>query len=320
MWDTELRGEIYDDYHRSTFPAPAPKRELTLKAVLERIAFESEWAVTRDFSSPVDQWQQTMWEVPLGKELMRPLASGEIRARGIRSTSEGDEHGHTDIPASFWLHPQLDPHADRLLREPGYDYVMNLGSGVMYHDIRLSKADVDREWPPRSKTKIKQHPSPFIAWAEEWDACFQERLINSQVEYQEMQARERPKKVQSAAEKRPRDTFVSEALAYAALGRWGEKFSKVPMHLTDWEAVQPPMEQFREAALSGDLTVWGKRGCGTLFEVIPRTYWREHGLDVHSLMMGRASTVPLIEMEDTVLFEDLMVSRSETEAVWPHAG
>lgn len=117
-----------------------------------------------------------------------------------------------------------------------------------------------------------------------------------------------------------RDTTLSEALAYAALGRWGEKFSKVPLHLADWESVRPPMDQFREAALRGDLMVWGKPAALSIFEQIPHTYWREHSLDVQSLMMGRAVTSPLAEMEATALFEDLMVNRSEVERTWPHAG
>jgi hypothetical protein len=92
------------------------------------------------------------------------------------------------------------------------------------------------------------------------------------------------------------------------------------MHLSDWKAVEPPMEQFREAALRGDLRVWGKPAFGTLFEEIPSTYWREHGLSVHSALMGRTSTIPTVQMEDTALFEDVMVNRLEVERTWRHAG
>lgn len=120
--------------------------------------------------------------------------------------------------------------------------------------------------------------------------------------------------------KRRRDTTVSEALAYAALGRWGESFMEVPLHYAEWNAGKPFVEQFQKAARDGALTVWGKQGVGTVYEEIPTTYWREHGLDVQSIMMGRAATVPMVEMEATALFSDLMVNREEVERTWPHAG
>lgn len=165
-----------------------PKFVMPLIDVLKRIAFASEWAVTRDFSSPRDHWQETMWEVPLAKELMRPLASDDIPARGIRSTSEGDEHGHSDIPASFWLNPKLDIHADRLLLEPGYDFVMNFAEGFAYHDIRLRSVDVNRIWPARSAAAIATNPSPFVGWAKEREDDFEERRVNAQLEYDRQRA------------------------------------------------------------------------------------------------------------------------------------
>lgn len=167
-----------------------PKFDMSLIDVLRRIAFESEWAVTRDFSSPRDHWQETMWEVPLGREFLRPLASGDIVARGIRSTKDGAEHGFTDIPAEFWLNPKLEPRADRLLLEPGYDFVMNFAKGYAYHDIRLQAVDVNREWPARSAAEIAAAPSPFVKWAEEWSAGYEERMTNEQMAFKESRARE----------------------------------------------------------------------------------------------------------------------------------
>lgn len=117
-----------------------------------------------------------------------------------------------------------------------------------------------------------------------------------------------------------RDKRASEALAFAVFGEWGEKFSSVPTHLSDWNSVNPPMEQFREAALNRQLTVWGKPGASLIFEEIPWTYWRDHGLELHSLLMGRALTTPLMEVEHTLVFSDVMVSQFEVERVWPHAG
>lgn len=168
---------------------PPPAFDMSLKAVLERIAYESEWSVTRDWDSPGKQWQKTIWEKPLGKEMLRPLASGDIPSRGVRSTQEGEEHGHSDIPADFWRNAKLTVDADRLLLEPGFDFVMMFGERVGYHDIRLRRVDVDREWPARAAEGIKAQPAPFVAWAAEWKTCFEERLINSQMEYEAMRAR-----------------------------------------------------------------------------------------------------------------------------------
>jgi hypothetical protein len=173
-------------------PPPPAKFDVPLKAVLERIAFDSEWCVTRDWSSPGEQWQQTMWEKPLGKELLHPLASGHIPAQGIRSTNEGDEHGHSDIPADFWRNAKLEIEADRLLCEPGYDYVMNLGEGVMYHDIYLRSIDVDQKWPPRGAAEIEANPSPFVEWAKERAEAQEVTRLNNWMEAQEsIQASER---------------------------------------------------------------------------------------------------------------------------------
>lgn len=169
-------------------PRP-PKFDMPLRAVLERIAFHSRWAATRDFNSPADHWQKTMWEVPLGKELLHPLASGDIPSRGIRSGEDGDEHGLSDIPPEFWRNPKLKPHADRLLLEEGYDYVGQFGVPPTYHDVWLRSVDVERIWPVRKREEIEVEPSPFAAWAEEWKGAYEDRLINSQMEIEENLAR-----------------------------------------------------------------------------------------------------------------------------------
>lgn len=184
---------------------PPPKFDVPLKAVLERIAFESEWAATRNWDSPSEQWQKTMWWKPLAKELLRPLASDDIPSRGIKSTKEGDENGHSDIPADYWRSAKIEIDADRLLCEPGFDYVFNFAEGVMYHDIRLRRVDVDREWPPRTEAEQTANPSPFIEWAKEWRDEFDERLTNSQMEYERLRRR-------AVAETREIDKQIRRAL------------------------------------------------------------------------------------------------------------
>jgi hypothetical protein len=224
-------------------PPPAPKFDMTLRAVLERIAFESEWAVTRNWNSPRDQWQETMWEVPLGKELLRPLASGDIPSRGIRSGEDGDEHGHSDIPPQFWRNPKLKPHADQLLLEPEYDYVGEFGVGPTYHDIRLRSVDVNEIWPARSPEEIEAKPSPFVAWAAEWKAAFEDRLLNSQMEYEELRARAQP-------DKRIRFSALRVmATEYAIpLERFGERQN------TGYGLERA----LKTAAANGELAVWGR--------------------------------------------------------------
>lgn len=196
-------------------PPPPPKFDMPLKAVLERIAFESEWSVSRDWRSPRDHWQETMWEKPLAKELLRPLASGDIPSRGIKSTSEGDEHGHSHIPDDFWRNAKLTVEADRLLLEPGFDFVMMFGEECAYHDIRLRRADVDQQWPARRAEDIEARPSPFVGWAEERKAVVEEREINSQMEYEEMRARAAAAARAAYYEDRPQLT-IQEAACFVA--------------------------------------------------------------------------------------------------------
>lgn len=165
-----------------------PKYDMSLKDVLHRIAFESEWSVTRDWRSPIDQWQETLWWKPLASEFLRPLASDEFTARGIRRTQEGTDHGHSDIPGEYWRNPKLEIEAARLMLEPRFDYVFNFGEGVMYHDIKLRTVDIDEWWPARSPAEIEANPSPFVAWAEEWKAAYEERRVNAELEYDQLRA------------------------------------------------------------------------------------------------------------------------------------
>jgi hypothetical protein len=313
-------------------PPPAPKFDMPLKAVLERIAFESEWAITRDWSSPADHWQQTMWEKPLAKELLRPLASGDIPSRGIKSTSEGDEHGHSDIPADFWRNAKLTGEADRLLLEPGFDFAMMFGEGLAYHDIRLRRVDVDREWPARSAEDILARPSPFVRWAEERKAEFEETEINSRMEYEEMRARAAaqdsadsrkedkakaavlpPEQLGDVQRGRYRNCSLSEAMGWAVYGEWGKFYSVPTIHIGLGTDPKKLLARFTCLAAEGRLTIWGKRDDPGYFEKIPQSHWEENQLTIAD-MFGS-----IVASGDDP-YRDLMLNRAEVERAWPHDG
>lgn len=304
---------------------------MPFRDVVRRVALHSKWGL----SYAVHEASWPTWQEDLKREVLRGLAETPPRARGLRTAAaEPEDSAPTAIPPEFWAKADFYPEHMLADTEAGMVWQKGEPCPLLYMDVVISRADIDQIWPPVSPRKRAGKISAFAALAREWHDEQEDARLNNNPgvgfavawsegakpggfgQSQEDGPRQAPRRPSGPK----RDTYVGEALAYVALGRWGEKFSAVPLHLADWHAVFPLLDQFREAALRRDLTVWGRRTFGVPFEEIPWTYWREHGLEVQSLMMSRALTVPLAKMEDTLLFVDVMVSRSEVERVWPHAG
>ena len=170
---------------------PSSAFDMSLSEVVKMVAYDSEWAASLDITSPGNVHLEAEWGARLGEELLRKLADEEtgLIARGIKRSKAGQEHGRDEIPASFWRNPKLEMDADRLLAEPGFDFVMNFGEGITYHDIVLRSVDVKRVWPARRREDIESAPSPFVAWAKDWRAEYDDRLINVKMEMEETRAR-----------------------------------------------------------------------------------------------------------------------------------
>jgi hypothetical protein len=292
-----------------------PKYDVSLKEVLHRIAFKSEWSVTLDWSSPADHWQETLWWKPLAAEFLRPLASDEFTARGIRSTQEGTEHGHSDIPAEYWRNPKLEVEAARLMLEPHFDYVLNFGQGVMYHDIKLRSVDVNERWPARSPAEVESSPSPFLAWAEEWKASFDQVMLNSQMECEEMRAR----------------ALADNRVGYDKLRKMAAEFGIEFPRYGQFQNTAYGLERaLKSAAANGKLKVWGRPNFGPVRDndpmvPIPPEHFLQHSFRHEALEADvpnkdtRTTTMTMLVRndpgDDGKTYYDLRFSEREARAV-----
>jgi hypothetical protein len=121
---------------------------------------------------------------------------------------------------------------------------------------------------------------------------------------------------------RDRDTGVANAIGYAITGDWETPVGHGIIFGGGLKRIEEPVERFREAALNGDLRVWGRRTTGGLFELIEPSFWEDNTLNSEALIsfMGQAKTIPFEGVETEERFYGLMVNRAEVERIWPHAG
>jgi hypothetical protein len=109
-----------------------------------------------------------------------------------------------------------------------------------------------------------------------------------------------------------RDADIGEALAYTVTREWGHTLDDALLALFE-PGAQNMFNEHREAALNGDVTVWGRRDRFDIWREIPKGYWADHQLNGHALTQGHARTWG----NDTDAYIDLMVNRAETERRWP---
>lgn len=128
-------------------------------------------------------------------------------------------------------------------------------------------------------------------------------------------------KDESAAQAEPlrvrRDTALREALMYVVTRRWGQD----PMkdggdHLKGLSAA---LDDFRQHAHDGAITVWGKANNHSVWQQIEPAYWLSHYVDLLALLRSDTRTKALNQLTSAPLFQELMVCRAEIEAEWPPA-
>jgi hypothetical protein len=117
-----------------------------------------------------------------------------------------------------------------------------------------------------------------------------------------------------------RDVGVGEAIAYIGFREWGKSFfdaagsSEIDGN-TEYRA-------FLQAAADGDLTVWGQRGEGRVYAVIPASYWVDHEIEWFGLLKNDPHTQAIAGLRKQRLpanYRDLMTSRAEIARIWPPA-
>jgi hypothetical protein len=119
-----------------------------------------------------------------------------------------------------------------------------------------------------------------------------------------------------------RNTALAYALGYAVHANWESPIRYGHFIMGPKDNLDGPIERFREAALAGELRVWGRRQPNGLFELIEPGFWEDNTLDDVSLraLFSQARTVPFEDAKTEGRFYDIMVNRTEVERTWPHAG
>ncbi|MBI5261634.1 MAG: hypothetical protein HY852_07435 [Bradyrhizobium sp.] len=114
-----------------------------------------------------------------------------------------------------------------------------------------------------------------------------------------------------------RDTKISEAIAYICYLDWGKSFLMAAGDNPPTEAVEA-LKSFRQAAADGHVQIWGKVVHGDVYEPIDADYWRSYQIEWFSLLRGQTITEPaVVGVKRGSEYVDLMVSKSQIEAVWP---
>lgn len=114
-----------------------------------------------------------------------------------------------------------------------------------------------------------------------------------------------------------RDAPIGSALAYIRFRTWGRSF----LEATETEPranADFVLDNFLQAAAVGAVRVWGRRRDGP-FELIDKSYWREHTIDRLSLLKETPFTRRVLEngVPGTVSYADLMTSKVQVERLWP---
>jgi hypothetical protein len=114
-----------------------------------------------------------------------------------------------------------------------------------------------------------------------------------------------------------RDTKVKVALGYVETGKWNTTFGIVagtPGGRKD-KGFSPSL--VRQAALDGDIQVWGKRSQTGPYIPIPAKYWKHWQIDWYSAMGPECQTDEAEHGADGFIYYDHMVSKTEIEKKWP---
>ena len=121
--------------------------------------------------------------------------------------------------------------------------------------------------------------------------------------------------------KAERDTGMLEALAFLQSGHWG----LIPNNLlatkdTDRQPILNCLQDMRQAALDGDIRVWGRSSPGSPQDLIPKGEWKILKIKFLSLFHDNSQTkteLAEIGVNSPLKYHDLMVSRLEVEQKWP---
>lgn len=123
--------------------------------------------------------------------------------------------------------------------------------------------------------------------------------------------------ISPATPKAVRDTKMHLAFAFIETGKWGADFFTLAAN------PGPKNKGFshadlRQAALDGDIRVWGRLSPNNPHDLITPQYWRIWHIEWFSCLKGECQTeIAEVGYKGGHKYYDLMVSKAEIEAKWP---
>jgi len=197
------------------------------------------------------------------------------------------------IPAEYWEYSSLDE-----LRFPSRKENKELCTYVI---------PVSRRNPEDTYWDLEVERAPALEWAQHGAERYRGDEDRSSAASQ--------KEIQKVSV--TRDTKMHEALAYIESGSWGKKFSEYFMSEYSKTGGNSPV-LVRQAALDGEIRIWGKSSQNGPYILIDADYWKIWQIVIFSTMDGSSKT-ELAEVGYNAGSEyyDLMVSRLEIEKKWP---
>jgi hypothetical protein len=112
------------------------------------------------------------------------------------------------------------------------------------------------------------------------------------------------------------DVWVSDAVAWSLSGEWSDG-ARVPAESSDCPR---RLEELREAAAEGRLTIWGRTGDAGTWQPIEASYWKSGTVAPASLAEGRENVVAEPKTKGKAKasrkYSALKVSRAQVEELW----
>lgn len=115
-----------------------------------------------------------------------------------------------------------------------------------------------------------------------------------------------------------RDARLGEAVVYCISSEWGKRIPDAcdisANQLTDC------LDEIAQKARDNEIIVWASSTEESPLEIVPAEHWREYQIDVLRVAYDVARSEHRLSSSPQGIFYDLMVSRTEFEREWPHAG
>lgn len=116
-----------------------------------------------------------------------------------------------------------------------------------------------------------------------------------------------------------RDASVGQAATWINTFEWGDTVY-VRRDSRDIDPYVKALGDIRQAALDGQITVWGRPAPEGMFEKVEATFWRDHYVEPTTVFdpdSGQPSNTNCIHPRGSTTYYDLMVNRREVEREWP---